>query len=301
MSRKAHPIPTRLVNFVVPVGIEASVRRGPTGESMYSSLEAPHAGLLIMNADDWGRDHETTDRTLECIDRGSVSSVSTMVFMADSARAAAIARGRGIDAGLHLNFTTPFSSLDCPAQLRERQRELANCLLRHRLSQVLFYPNLIQSFKYVVSAQLDEFRRLYGAATGRIDGHHHMHLSANVLLQGLLPSGTIVRRHFSYEPGEKMLRNSVFRLYSRALLGGRYRVTDFFFSLPPLAPEVRLQRMFSLTQRSVVELETHPINPEEYRFLTGGDLIRWTMDCPPALNFSNAVGSFQAKDSLRTQ
>jgi hypothetical protein len=128
-----------------------------------------------------------------------------------------------------------------------------------------------------------------------------MHLSANVLLQGLLPPGATVRRHFSYEPGEKMLRNSVFRLYSRALLAGRYRVTDFFFSLPPLAPEVRLQRIFSLAQRSVLELETHPINPEEYRFLMGGDLLRWTTDCPSAVTFGRAVALQGAQDRLRAQ
>jgi predicted glycoside hydrolase/deacetylase ChbG (UPF0249 family) len=66
------------------------------------------SGALIINADDWGRSRETTDRTLECWERGSISSVSAMVFMEDSVRAAALARERGIDTGLHLNFTTPF-------------------------------------------------------------------------------------------------------------------------------------------------------------------------------------------------
>ena len=86
------------------------------------------AGVLIMNADDWGRDQETTVRTLDCIFRGSVSSVSAMVFMEDSERAAAIARERKIDAGMHLNFTTPFSGKACPSRLVDRQREVAGCL-----------------------------------------------------------------------------------------------------------------------------------------------------------------------------
>ena len=47
---------------------------------------------LIINADDWGRDNETTDRSLDCVLRGSVSSVSAMMFMEDSERAAGIAR-----------------------------------------------------------------------------------------------------------------------------------------------------------------------------------------------------------------
>src|SRR5271157_4739744 len=79
------------------------------------------AGLLIINADDWGRDRETTERTFECILRGAVSSVSAMVFMGDSERAAAIAKENAIHAGLHLNFTTPFSAPDCPTRLAEHQ------------------------------------------------------------------------------------------------------------------------------------------------------------------------------------
>ena len=59
------------------------------------------SGALVINADDWGRDRDTTDHTLECIRAGSVSSVSAMVFMEDSEGAAARAREQGIDAGLH--------------------------------------------------------------------------------------------------------------------------------------------------------------------------------------------------------
>ena len=59
--------------------------------------EAPHAGRLIVNADDWGRDPRTTGRILDCALRGAVSSVSAMVFMEDSERAATLARERGID------------------------------------------------------------------------------------------------------------------------------------------------------------------------------------------------------------
>ena len=258
-------------------------------------------GRLIINADDWGRDAETTDRTFECFQHGVLSSASGMVFMQDSARAASIATEQGLDIGLHLNLSAPFSAPEVPTRLATHQQKVREYLRAHSVARLLYHPGLANSFEYTVACQLEEFSRLYGKRPDRIDGHHHMHLSANVLLQGLLPSGTIVRRHFSYEPGEKTLRNFVFRLYSRALLAGRYRVTDSFFSLPPLAPEGRLQRIFSLTQRSIVELETHPINPEEYRFLTGGDLIRWTTDCPPARNFTNALGPLKAKDGIRTQ
>src|SRR5947199_391206 len=83
-------------------------------------------------------------------------------------------------------------------------------LLRHRLAPVVFHPGLVRSFEYVVAAQRQEFSRLYRAEPERVDGHHHMHLCANVLLGGLLPRGTLVRRNFSFQRGERSFFN---RLY----------------------------------------------------------------------------------------
>jgi hypothetical protein len=232
------------------------------------------AGILIINADDWGRDSEITDRILDCVLHGAVSSASAMVFMADSERAAGLARERGVDVGLHLNFTTPFSGPNVPGHLRHHQQLLMRFLTSNRLAQVLFHPRLAQSFRYVVAAQIEEFRRLFGAEPARVDGHHHMHLCANVLFAGLLPSGAIARRSFSFQPGEK---NAVNRLYRRAIdhaLTKRHRLTDFFFSLAPLEPVERLRRIANLSRHAVVELETHPVNPVEYRFLMAGEIVR---------------------------
>src|ERR1700756_3147095 len=132
--------------------------------------EVPEHGLLVINADDWGRNRETTDCTLECVQRGTISSVSAMVFMQDSERAAGIAREQEIDAGLHLNFTTPFSAANCPARLVQHQQKIAQCLTRHRLAQALFHPTLMRSFEYVASAQLEQFCRLYGRTPERLYG-----------------------------------------------------------------------------------------------------------------------------------
>ena len=202
--------------------------------------------------------------------------------MADSERAAAMAQERGIDAGLHLNFTTLFSGSDCPSRLLERLGKVANYLLRNRLAQVVFHPALMKSFEYVVSAQLDEYKRVYGAAPRRLNGHHHMHLCANVLLGGLLPPGTIVRRNFTFQPGEKGSVNRLYRRVVDSLLARRHQLTDYFFSLPPLWPPERLRRIFSLADQFVVEVETHPAKPEENQFLAGGEIFRWAGECPVA-------------------
>jgi len=243
-----------------------------------SSAEiAPGAGLLIVNADDWGRNRETTQSMLDCATHGVLSSVSAMVFMEDSDRAAAIARDHGIDAGLHLNLTNPFSAPGCPPELAKLQGQIASCLRRHRLAPALFHPSLRRSFEYVVSAQIEEYQRLYGRFPARIDGHHHMHLCTDVLAGRLLPRNIIVRRSFSFSRGEKSWGNRFYRKSVDLILARRHRLTDFFFSVTPLEPN-RLRQIAALARKRAVEVETHPVNPEEYRFLIGGEFTRLLAD-----------------------
>jgi hypothetical protein len=251
---------------------------GSTENRPHSSLKGAGkscAGALIVNADDWGRDRETTNRTLDCVRCGTVSSVSAMMFMEDSERAAAITRDHGIDAGLHLNFTSHFSTPRISSQLVAHHKRLSQYLLQRRFHQLVFNPSLTRSFEYAVAAQHDEFTRLYGKEPERLDGHHHMHLCANVLLGGLLPPGTIVRRNFSFQSGEKSFANRCYRKSIDYILGRRHRLTDFFFSILPLAPTSRLQQILDLSQRYVVEVETHPQVPSEYAFLTGDGIRKF--------------------------
>ncbi|WP_348260824.1 ChbG/HpnK family deacetylase [Telmatobacter sp. DSM 110680] len=245
-------------------------------ETVTAGLQSPVASTLIVNADDWGRDVETTDRIFECIAINTVSSTSAMVFMEDSERAAGIALEQGVDCGLHLNFTTPFSAQGCSSGLAEQQQRITRYLRGSRLAQAIYHPGLASSFKYVVAAQIEEYERNFGHAPRRIDGHHHMHLCANVLFGNLLPAGTIVRKNFSFRPGEKSGVNRQYRKVIDRVLAKRHQVTDYFFSLPPLEPPSRIDEIFSIARVSIVEIETHPVNLEEYKFLTTGEILRRT-------------------------
>jgi predicted glycoside hydrolase/deacetylase ChbG (UPF0249 family) len=242
-----------------------------TAVSMRSSA-TPRTGLLIINADDWGCDCGVTDRILDCIAVGTVSSVSAMVFMADSERAAEVARERGIDAGLHLNFTTPFSATAIHLRLADHHSRVSRYLRGNRLAQVVFHPGLARSFEYVVAAQIEEFVRLYGTEPNRFDGHHHMHLCSNVVVGGLIPPGTMVRRNFTFQPSQKGFVNRFYRQAVDRILARRHRLIDYFFALQPLAPSERLRRIFVLSRQFVIEVETHPNVPDEYLFLTNGGI-----------------------------
>jgi len=272
MNREANPVVLPENSYAAPEEKSSCADAG----LVQLNDEESRAGLLIINADDWGLDRGTTDRIFQPALRKTVSSVSAMVFMEDSERAAAMARESRVDAGLHLNLTTPFSASNCPARLAERQQEITACLRRNSVSRVVFHPRLVRSFQYVVEAQLEEFRRLFAAAPERIDGHHHMHLCSNVVFGGLLPPGVFVRRNFSFLPGEKSPWNRFYRKIVDSALAKRHRMADYLFSLPPLAPHSRLERIFSLANAYTVEVETHPARSDEYAFLMGDEILRLT-------------------------
>lgn len=233
------------------------------------------ASRVIVNADDWGLAAEVTARTLDCFRAGVLSSVGAMVFMDASEAAAAAAREHGMDAGVHLNLTTAFTGARVPAGLRNHQEKVIAYLRRRRIHRVLFNPLLKQSFEYVVKAQLDEFVRLYGTAPSHLNGHHHMHLCANVLRQKLLPAGSVVRRSKSFFPEERNLANRCLREIQNRWLRRRHRTTDYFFDLTPVQEE-RLTRILALAESHSLEIAVHADNPGEYGFLMGGQLERYT-------------------------
>ncbi len=262
---------------------------GPSQVDRATSVDA--RGSLIVNADDWGRDRDVTDRTYECVAAGSVSSVSAMVFMEDSERAAEIARERNVDTGLHLNLTTPFSGTGMSSRLQEQQGRVTKHLRRHRLAPAIYHPGVAKAFEYVVKSQLEEYEKRYGKPAERVDGHHHMHLSANVLYAGLLPRGIMVRRNFSFGAADKGFANRMYRRFVDKRIASQYRITDFFYSLPPMDVPGRLEKIFALGREHRVEVETHPINRDEHKFLTDGSIFRIADGVPIAGRYFVPAGN----------
>ncbi len=205
--------------------------------------------MLIINADDFGRSAAETDAALRCYRTARLTSVSAMVFMADSERAAELAKENKLDVGLHLNFAERFTGNRIPKTLGNYHDKIVRFLMRNRYSQLLYNPFLRREFSYSYEAQVEEFTRLFGKPPSHIDGHHHMHLCANLLLSNLIPAGMKIRRNFSFWPGEKSWFNRAYRALVDRWLARRYPLTDYFFDLTQCIQEKKLDRVASFGQR----------------------------------------------------
>jgi predicted glycoside hydrolase/deacetylase ChbG (UPF0249 family) len=223
--------------------------------------------MLIVNADDLGRSKSATNNALSCYTRQRITSASAMVFMEDSERAAELILKSGIDVGLHLNFSEGFTGGFIPERLRHSQVRICRFLSTSKYALVLYNPLLSEQFREVFHAQYSEFVRLYGRAPSHLDGHHHMHLASNMLIDKIMPFGARVRRSFSFWNDEKNFVNRLYRASVDRWLGRRYRLTDYFLALSHHPTLTRLERVIRLAESSNVELMVHPEVREEYDLL----------------------------------
>lgn len=230
--------------------------------------------MLIINADDYGRNTNVTDNTLRCFTRGGVTSASAMVFMEDSERAARLALERGLDTGLHLNFTLPFDGEVRSLKLVGAQQRIASFLGKNKYCTLIYNPLLRNQFEYVYKMQYEEYIRIYGKEPTQIDGHHHMHLCMNMLVSNLIPKGFRVRKSFTISSLEKNIMNRFYRYVVDARLLRRYTCTDCFFSVMPLDNRERLENIVNLARSRNVELMVHPEKIQEYNYLLADDYLQ---------------------------
>ncbi len=223
--------------------------------------------MLIINADDLGRTREATDNSIRCFNLGLITSASAMVFMSDSERAAESTLAARLESGLHLNLDTPIVGPNLPPRMEQYHQRIVRYLRRWKWTQVIYNPSLKKEFCYIFQAQFDEYCRLYGKEPIHIDGHHHMHLCSNMVVDHIIPRGMRVRRNFTFVYGEKELINRIYRKLIDGWLTRRYICTDAFFSIEPIQEIHRLGNIFQLARSRNVELMTHPADREQYKFL----------------------------------
>ena len=131
-------------------------------------------------------------------------------------------------------------------------------LTKNKFAELFYHPGLRKQFQSLFQAQLEEFLRLFGRAPSHFDGHHHMHLCANMLLGRVIPAGEKIRRSFSFFPGQKGWINHGYRWLVHKWIRQNYLSTDFLFALPDCVRFRGFDLVVALARRANVELETHP-------------------------------------------
>lgn len=219
------------------------------------------AGLLIVNADDWGMDRDTTTAIARCLEAGSVTSLSAMVGMLGSEEAAHLELAPALTPGLHINLTEPFTAAGIDEDVRARQARLAHYFGGPSRRRWGVSPALFRDIERAIADQLAEFRRLYGREPSHFDGHEHIHQSLAVLAARTLPSGAKMRPSFTYLAGEKSPLNRATRSLINRGLRARFRAPRYFFSIRDMHPALggtAMEEKLALSSGSAVEVMTHP-------------------------------------------
>jgi predicted glycoside hydrolase/deacetylase ChbG (UPF0249 family) len=229
---------------------------------------AKGGGLLIVNADDYGIDRQTTDAILDCLRAGSISSTTAMVWMADSERAAGAFPGPHAP-GLHLNLIEPYTAANVPPVARERQARLARYFRRVPWSGWFYNPAIARRVNACVADQLERFAVLYDDQPTHVDGHQHFHICPNVLFSRELSGIPKLRPGHTFSKGEKPLANRVYRGALNALIRRRFITPDRFFSMRDITPALDgsgSERLRASAHISI-ELMTHPGWSDELSYL----------------------------------
>jgi predicted glycoside hydrolase/deacetylase ChbG (UPF0249 family) len=243
----------------------AGERRGRAPAAMRVSGGAmPSRGLLVVNADDWGGFCEGTDAIESCFAIGAISSTTAMVHMADSHRAAELAREHERPTGLHLNLTQPYDAPAVPAPVRERQLRLCAhfATLARRRWTLSPDPRVHRLIADGIRDQLEEFRERYEREPTHVDSHHHVHVCPDVFLSRALARGTRVRQALSFAPGTgRRGVKGLARGAKQRLLARRFLTTERFWCAGELSDgdgAVPIAQAAAYAVTHAIEIMVHP-------------------------------------------
>jgi predicted glycoside hydrolase/deacetylase ChbG (UPF0249 family) len=227
------------------------------------------AGLLIVNADDWGHERSRTEAILEAFAAARVSSTTAMVYMEDSRRAAEIAKAKDLPVGLHLNLTEAFTDPTVPAPVRERQRELIRTFFglgrdghpgTSRRRRWMYDPLIARQVGDALRDQVEHFEALYGRPPTHFDGHNYVDTSPNVFLSRALPRGAKMRNSLDCYPLAKGAM-AIARGLRQVVRTWRFTTTRCVLQIADL--DLPDDPRLALAVTSPVEVICHPHEPEE--------------------------------------
>jgi len=251
-------------------------------------MPASDQSLLIVNADDFGWEPAMTDLTIESFGAGQISSATWLAHMADSQRAAEMAREHGLPTGLHLNLTDPYTGPDVPATERDRHRDLCRHFATGRrlhLSSWTYDPRIQGEVEWALGTQLERYHRVFDASPTHVDGHNHVHVCPNVARAKALRG--LKRRNSIYAWPATRTAMGIARQVRRILTYPRALTTNYLFDIARLGrrPE-QLVAELGESRRTSVEVMAHPGFGHEHDVL-GSEPWRQALDELPLGSYAD--------------
>jgi len=132
---------------------------------------------FVVNADDFGKDEESTLSILTCFEKGWIDRTTLMVNMPYAETAVDMARAAGVAdrVGLHLNFTQG-RPLTKPIQAFDGVCDETGLFKVHTVGCGFrrLPPDLLSAIAGETRAQIERFNS-FGLPLRHCDGHHHVH------------------------------------------------------------------------------------------------------------------------------
>jgi len=224
---------------------------------------------IVLNADDFGMSDDTLRGTIECFERGGLTSATIMPAMPATARAIEFARAHPqFSFGVHLTFTG-----DCNEHPVTDPRKLPALVTNHGLFQpantvrrrAIFLRLPIDQIATEIEAQVNSVRD-QGVKISHVDSHHHLHQYApfRAALRRVLPKLGIARvRNVQNIFLRKPAKSSTywFGLGRRRRLMRSFHTTEHFY-MPTSSYEnnwqCQLLRRLEQSGDTTLEIGVHP-------------------------------------------
>lgn len=242
---------------------------------------------VILHADDFGYDKDTLEATIDCFERGALTSCSVMVNCEASEEAFAYAKQHPeISFGVHLTYVDglkPVKPADEIPTLVDKDGLFLLSNTVRKLAMMLRLPK-----KQVIAesqAQIDKIEAA-GVKVSHLDSHGHLHKFLSILwsMKNLKVGGEPVRKVrasqnvYVVKPSWKSpvyWLNKYFSWY----LKHTFKNPEYFYmsanNMDTCWADCILAQMDKLPQDAVIEIGVHPGHKEEWRQHEYDDIIEF--------------------------
>lgn len=240
---------------------------------------------VILHADDFGYDIDTLDATINCFEKGALTSCTVMVNCEASEEAFKYAKMHPeFSFGVHLTYVDGLkpvlSTKEIPSLVDEKGLFLVSNAVR-KLAMMLKLPQ-----KEIIAesqAQIDKIENA-GVKISHLDSHGHLHKFLSILysMKHLKVGGKpvekvrCVQNVFIEQPSWK---SPVFWLnkYFKWYLENNFKNPQFFYmsanNMDIGWADSILVEMGKLPQDAIIEIGVHPGHKEEWRQREYNDII----------------------------